>query len=139
MRLLAAFLACLISTAALADSINVGPTAVGTAAAGQVPGTATNDSAAAGKVGEWITNSVAAGSEVALTTSTQTNISSGVTLTAGDWNCYGSIYYKASGDGNDQHHAAGDISFDRDGHISDRPGSVCRLEPACLCAPGKHD
>lgn len=63
------------------------PSAVGTAATGQIPGTATNDNAAAGKVGEYFSQSTASGSPVFITpTGTPTNMTaSPLPLTAGDW------------------------------------------------------
>ena len=54
------------------------------AAAGQLPGTTTNDNAAAGKVGEYVSSSVLVGSAVSLTTATPLNVTS-ISLTAGDW------------------------------------------------------
>ena len=57
-------------------------------------GTNTNDDAAAGYVGEYITASVALGSAVGLTTSTATNVTS-ISLTAGDWDVDGAVYYTA--------------------------------------------
>lgn len=59
-------------------------TTTGFAAAGQIPGTATNDNAATGNVGEYIESVIASGSAIGLTTATQTNLTS-ITLTAGDW------------------------------------------------------
>lgn len=53
-------------------------------AAGQLPGTATNDNATSGNVGEFIKANVASGAAVALTSGVGANITS-VSLTAGDW------------------------------------------------------
>lgn len=61
--------------------------------AGQIPGTATNDSASAGNIGEFITASL---SNVALTTATAANICS-ITLTAGDWDVWGEVYFNPAG------------------------------------------
>lgn len=59
-------------------------TATATAAAGQLPATATNDNASSGKVGEYISSTIAVGSAVSLTNNTQANVTS-ISLTAGDW------------------------------------------------------
>lgn len=85
-RLIAVAAGLLIATAAHADGIVNG----GGSPAGQLPGTATNDSASAGNVGEYLTTSVASGSAVSLTTATPANVTS-VVLTAGDWDCRGQI------------------------------------------------
>lgn len=53
-----------------------------------IKGTGTNDSATAGYVGEIITSGYVTG--VAITSNTQTNITS-ISLTAGDWDIYGSF------------------------------------------------
>ncbi len=53
-------------------------------AAGQFPGTTTNDNAAAGNVGEEIQSTVLAGAAVALTSPNAANVTS-IALTAGDW------------------------------------------------------
>lgn len=58
----------------------------GTPAAGQLPGTATNDNAAAGNVGEYVTTSTVTG--VNLSNNTVANITS-ITLSAGDWDISG--------------------------------------------------
>lgn len=54
--------------------------------------TATNDNAVAGTIGEFSSSLVAVGSPVSLTTATAANITS-LSLTAGDWVCYGSINF----------------------------------------------
>jgi hypothetical protein len=61
-------------------------------APGQIPGTATNDNAAAGNVGEVMTATV---SNLALTTATPANVGS-VTLTAGDWEVRGDVWFNAA-------------------------------------------
>lgn len=66
----------------------LGVTAVGTAAVGQIPGTATNDNAGSGDVGEYISSTVPSGSAVGLTTATPANVTS-ISLTAGDWDVDG--------------------------------------------------
>lgn len=69
---------------------NLGLTATAIAAAGQLPGTATNDSATAGNVGEYISSNVLVGSAVSLTTNTAANVTS-ISLTAGDWDVWGTV------------------------------------------------
>jgi len=59
-------------------------TAIG--AAGQTPGTATNDNAAAGNIGEVATTNVPLGSAVQITTNSSQQLAS-LSLTAGDWDC----------------------------------------------------
>ena len=61
----------------------------------EIEGTATNDSGAAGYVGEYISASVAVGSAVSLTTATPANITS-ISLTAGDWDVTGVIYFNTT-------------------------------------------
>jgi hypothetical protein len=61
-------------------------------------GTSTNDSAAAGKVGQILTATVAFGSAVAMSDNLATNITS-VSLTAGDWDVSGTVFFSASGGG----------------------------------------
>jgi hypothetical protein len=54
-----------------------------------IVGTTTNNNAAAGSVGEYVTSAVPVG-PVALTTAVQTNITT-ISLTAGDWDVYGTF------------------------------------------------
>lgn len=56
-----------------------------------IKGTVTNDSAAASNVGEIISSVILVGSAVSMTTATPANITS-VSLTAGDWDVWGSIW-----------------------------------------------
>jgi len=63
---------------------------------GHMNGTATNDNAAAGEVSEYVSCTVLVGSAVALTTGTAANICS-ISLTAGDWNVWGTIDGNAAG------------------------------------------
>lgn len=65
-------------------------TALTNAAGIDIKGTNTNDSAAAGDVGEFVDSQVASGSAVSLTTATAANVTS-ISLTAGDWDVYGSV------------------------------------------------
>lgn len=73
--------------AATATSITFSPTTSG------IVGTTTNDNAAAGKVGEVISSSVSTG---AITSGVVTNATS-ISLTAGDWDVYGSVNTNPSG------------------------------------------
>lgn len=68
------------------------PLTVGPLASSQIAGTGTNDSAASGNLGEFISSSVVIGSAVALTTNVPVNITS-ISLTAGDWEVQGDIYF----------------------------------------------
>lgn len=77
-----------IDTAASSGAILIGNT---NATKVVIRGTATNDSAAAGMVGEFIT-ATAAPAAVSLSTGTSVNVTS-VSLTAGDWDCSGTINY----------------------------------------------
>jgi hypothetical protein len=63
------------------------------AVAGQVKGTATNDSAAAGNVGEFLTSTVATGSAVSLTSTTAADVTT-LAVTAGDWDVEWTIDFK---------------------------------------------
>jgi len=78
------------------DSRITSITANGTAAVGQIPGTTTNDNAAAGKVGEIITATLASGSAISLTNGTSANVTS-ISLTAGDWDVNGTVFYVTTG------------------------------------------
>lgn len=57
-----------------------------------VSGSATNDDAPAGYYGEFVSSTVASASAVALTTATTANVTS-ISLTAGDWNVWGNVYF----------------------------------------------
>lgn len=61
----------------------------------EVEGTNTNDSAAAGYVGECIESEILSGSAVSLTTGTGANVTS-ISLTAGDWDVWGSVIFAAA-------------------------------------------
>lgn len=79
----------LSSSLALAQFNNGGGSG---SAAGQLPGTVTNDNACVGCVGQYITASVASGSAVSdPTTGTIIDITS-IPLTAGDWQCTGDAF-----------------------------------------------
>lgn len=67
-------------------------TANATAAVGQLPGTATNDSASAGNVGEFKSTTVLQASAVSLTSTTAVDIAT-VSLTAGDWDVWAIGYF----------------------------------------------
>jgi hypothetical protein len=58
--------------------------AAATAAAGQLPATATNDNAGTGKLGEYVSASVSSGSPINLTSLANSNLTS-ISLTPGDW------------------------------------------------------
>lgn len=87
----------LIVTSAMAQSISVPqPSIIGTAAIGQIPGTATNDNAASGNVGEYITSTVLVGSAISVLNNTPTNIAS-ISISGGDWNVCGSLAENPAG------------------------------------------
>lgn len=60
-----------------------------------VKGVSTNTNAAAGNVGEYISSSVPQGSAVSLTSTTAANITS-ISLTAGDWDVWGTVAFDLS-------------------------------------------
>ena len=68
------------------------PTVVGTAAVGQIPGTATNDAASAGNIGEYVSSTLLIGSAVSLSNGTAADVTS-ISLTAGDWDVWGSVFF----------------------------------------------
>jgi len=78
-----------ISGRLLANSIAFSPTTHG------VVGTPTNDNAAAGYVGEYLTVNVPYASRITLTSNIRTNLASR-TLTAGDWEVWGNVYFEFS-------------------------------------------
>ena len=53
-----------------------------------ISGTITNDNAAAGNIGEFMTATLASGSATSLSTTTAKTFTSGVALTAGDWDVW---------------------------------------------------
>lgn len=55
-----------------------------------IVGTTTNNSANAGSVGEFVSSNVPSGSAVALTSNASANVTS-ISLTAGDWDVWGSV------------------------------------------------
>jgi len=61
-----------------------------------IVGTTTNNNAAAGSVGEFVSATVLSGSAVSITTATAANVTS-VSLTAGDWDCRGTIANNPAG------------------------------------------
>lgn len=63
---------------------------------GQIPGTDTNDNASAANIGEYTSASLNYGSEITLTTATGANVTS-LSLTAGDWDVNGVVYFESSG------------------------------------------
>jgi hypothetical protein len=63
---------------------------------GQFPGTATSDNASSGNIGEYIQISRSQGTAFALTSSTVIDIAS-MPLTAGDWDCSGTLSITGTG------------------------------------------
>jgi len=59
-------------------------------------GTTTNNNAAAGHIGEFISATVLAGSSVGLTTTTPADVTS-ISLTAGDWDVWGTVAFNPAG------------------------------------------
>jgi hypothetical protein len=76
------------TTLATTSSISIG--------AGQYQGTATNDNATAGNIGEYVQSETTSGSAVSVTSNTATNITS-ISLTAGDWDVWGSVVFVPAG------------------------------------------
>lgn len=66
------------------------------ASAGQLQGTATNDSAAAGNVGEELISSIALASGLSLSNGVAVNVTT-LTLTPGEWDVDGTVYLSTSG------------------------------------------
>jgi hypothetical protein len=61
-----------------------------------IAGTPTNNNANAGSVGEYVSSTVAQGSAVSLTNGTPANVTS-ISLTAGDWDVWGTVAYSPGG------------------------------------------
>jgi hypothetical protein len=59
-------------------------------------GTTTNDNAATGAIGEYISSIVLAASEITLTSTVAANITS-ISLTAGDWDVSGTVWFDENG------------------------------------------
>ena len=76
--------------AATATTVAFSPTT------GGIIGTAAADNASAGNVGEVITSTIAVGSAVALSTGVAKTVTS-ITLTAGDWDVFGNVYFTLGG------------------------------------------
>lgn len=64
-----------------------------------VLGTDTNDDAPAGYVGEFVSSVIAASGAISLTDNVDTNVTS-ISLTAGDWEVYGNVFFTQSATGN---------------------------------------
>lgn len=80
--------------------VGAGLTAVGNTVsvyAGQVPGTNTNNNASAGNVGEYVSSQVLVASAVAITTTNTAQNLTSISLTAGDWDVGGSVYFPTNG------------------------------------------
>lgn len=73
----------------------VTPGAMATAAVGQIPGTATNDSAAAGNIGEFAFANLTSGAALILSNNSATTVVA-LPLTAGDWDVWGIVVFKAA-------------------------------------------
>lgn len=71
------------------NTITFSPTTAG------IKGTTTNDSTAAGNVGEYAETILLIGSEVTLTSLVAANVTS-VSLTAGDWDVWGEVWFDAA-------------------------------------------
>lgn len=61
-----------------------------------IKGTITNDNAAAGFVGEFLESEILVGSAVSLTSGVPANVTS-LSLTAGDWDVWGNVWYNPGG------------------------------------------
>jgi hypothetical protein len=68
----------------------------GQPAAADLTCTTTNDNAATGAIGEVIGSNIASGSAVSVSNGVATNITS-ISLTAGDWDVYGSVFTNPAG------------------------------------------
>lgn len=77
-------------TVAKINGTTAGPYA--TATQGQLLGIASSTAATAGNIGETISSQLASGSAIGLTTNVAANVTS-ITLTAGDWDVWGTIYF----------------------------------------------
>lgn len=91
-RIMSFLLVWLAFTPAFADSAFVAPTATGTAATGQIPGTTTNDSANAGNVGEYKLSQTGGNFTAAITIATPAVISGTHT-----WSGVNSIVFSTTG------------------------------------------
>lgn len=78
--------------AATATSVAFSPTT------GGIIGTTAADNAGSGKVGEFISSNIAFASAISISNATFTNLTS-ITLSAGDWDVWGNIYFIPSGGG----------------------------------------
>jgi len=61
-----------------------------------INGTTTNDSAGAGYVGQFVTSHIATASAVSISNTTATDMTS-ISLTAGDWDVWGNIFFTTGG------------------------------------------
>lgn len=62
---------------------------------GGVVGTPTNDNASAGYVGEFVSSVIASGSATSLVNTTTKNVTT-ISLTAGDWDVIGNVFFNVS-------------------------------------------
>lgn len=78
-------------------SVSAGGTSVTVnASAAVLPGSTGNTAAAAGNLGEYIKSEVLSGSAVGLSTGVDKDVTT-VSLTAGDWQCQGSVFVNSGG------------------------------------------
>lgn len=80
----------------VANSFNTTVTSATSIGRGQYQGSDGTSSATAGNIGEVISSAVASGSAASVTTGTPANVTS-ITLTAGDWEVFGQVYYIGAG------------------------------------------
>lgn len=89
------------------DDTNIVLTLAGQGNAGVgIYGTSTNSTPLVGTVGEYISASTLIGSAVSLTTATNANIAT-ISLTAGDWDVSGTIYFSANAATTSSYYQAG--------------------------------
>jgi hypothetical protein len=91
--------------AAVGSDTNVSLTVKGQGT-GQVAilGTGTNDSASAGYVGEYVSSNIPNASATSLSNGTAKNVTS-ISLTAGDWDIFGNIFFSGIGITNPSYYA----------------------------------
>ena len=84
------------ATLTIANGTTLTTTSSTSVGQGQYQGTATNDNATAGNIGEYVQSETSSGSAVSVTSNTATNITS-ISLTAGDWDVWGSVVFVPAG------------------------------------------
>lgn len=83
-----------VTTCTKTNGVGFGPAA--TAAAGKIPGTATNDNSGAGNVGEYVAANLGNASAITLSNNTPATVIS-ISLTAGDWDVTGVVGFNPGG------------------------------------------